>query len=34
MKYFGKGTRTRDIENPGEKKERLIKYFIKTVSNK
>jgi len=34
MKYFGKGTRTRDIENPSEKKERLIKYFIKTVSNK
>jgi len=34
MKYFGKGTRHRNIENVEETKDRLIRYFKKRVSNK
>ena len=34
MKYFGKGTRSRHIENVEETKNRLITYFKKRVSNK
>jgi hypothetical protein len=34
MKYFGKGTRHRNIENVEGTKDRLIKYFMKRVSNK
>ena len=34
MKYFGTGTRHRNIENVEETKDRLIKYFKKRVSHK
>merc|ERR1719153_1524250 len=34
MKYFGKGTRSRYIEDKDQKRDRLITYFRKTVSNK
>lgn len=34
MKYFGKGTRSRNIDNVEQTKDRLIKYFKKRVSKK
>ena len=34
MKYFGKGTRSRHIENVEATRDKLIRYFNKRVSNK
>ena len=34
MKFFGKGTTTRLIEDPEEKREKLIKFFKDNIHNK
>ncbi|QQP55787.1 Innexin, partial [Caligus rogercresseyi] len=34
MKYFGKGTRTRKIEDHLEKRDRLVSYFVSDIHNK
>jgi len=34
MKFFGKGTTTRFVEDADEKKEKLVRYFAKNIHNK
>ena len=34
MKFFGKGTTTRFIEDQEEKRDKLVTFFIKNIHNK
>ena len=34
MKFFGKGTTTRLIEEPEEKKQKLVQFFSENIHNK
>ena len=34
MKFFGKGTTTRFIEDQDEKREKLVKFFCRNIHNK
>ena len=34
MKFFGKGTTTRLIEEPEEKRDRLVRFFSDNIHNK
>jgi hypothetical protein len=34
MKFFGQGTTSRYVEDPDEKRERLVRYFSKNIHNK
>ena len=34
MKFFGKGTTSRDIEDPDEKRDYLVTFFNKNIQNK
>lgn len=34
MKFFGKGTTTRFIEDQEEKRDKLVSFFIKNIQNK
>ena len=34
MKFFGKGTTTRLIEEPEEKRDKLVKFFSDNIHNK
>ena len=34
MKFFGKGTTVRDIVDQDEKRDMLVKFFLKNIKNK